>query len=197
MKKQKKSLNLRRKKIKNNALGENPRWSVFFSWFMITITLAQYIATPSLLAETVEEKLFPRQNTEDAFERQVPQRRERAPVSPRVVDPMAGKQTKDIGMGKIPYKDPRLSCLLSLIIPGGGEFYLRRDVKGVMFCISTTTVYLLSFYYLYLGFTSGTKSNLWTGVVGTVLGGILHVVGMVESYNDAVEINEARYYFSE
>ncbi|MCB1145863.1 MAG: hypothetical protein KDK38_03620 [Leptospiraceae bacterium] len=164
--------------------------------FLMAVTLVQYSITPSLLAQTVEDQVFSNEE-KDPFEN-TPRRVVNEPS--RVSAPedmMSDKKAQDAGIGKIPYKDPRLACLLSLILPGGGEFYLRKDVKGIAFCLSTTTVYLLSFYYLYLGLTSGTQSNLWTGVVGSVLGGILHVVGMVESYNDAVIINEARYYFSE
>jgi hypothetical protein len=93
------------------------------------------------------------------------------------------------------YKDPRLSCLLS-IFPGAGHFYLRKDLKGALFCLAVFSNYTLGGYYLYkYSITSGStkKSNLIYGGVFMLIGGIIHAINMVEAYNDAIEINERLY----
>ena len=96
------------------------------------------------------------------------------------------------------YKDPRLSCLLSTILPGGGHIYLRKDLKGTMFCISTASAYAIGGYYLYQGYSPSAsettqKNGLVYGAIATIIGAILHAVGIVEAYNDAIEINESYY----
>jgi len=93
------------------------------------------------------------------------------------------------------YKDPRLSCILS-IFPGAGHFYLKEDMKGGLFCIAVFSNYALGGYYLYkYSTTSGAtkKSNLIYGGVFMLLGAIIHAINMVEAYNDAIDINENKY----
>lgn len=99
-------------------------------------------------------------------------------------------------------KDPRLACMLSLIVPGGGHIYLREDLKGISFCLFTGLGYASSGYYLYLalyGDLSQTemKSKLIISGLLFVVSAIIHVVGIVEAYNDALEINEKRFYYGE
>ena len=97
---------------------------------------------------------------------------------------------------KIPYKDPRLACLMSFIIPGGGgHFYLRNDIKGVTFCVGLTLGYAAALFYMYSGTLGGKgKSSLIIGGLVGLISIVIHVVSMVEAYNDAVKINEARFY---
>ncbi len=97
-------------------------------------------------------------------------------------------------------RDPRLACLLSLIIPGGGHIYLRSDLKGVGFCLFSATFYGLSGYYIYSaikGDYAGTekKSRMVISGLLFVVAAIVHVVGIVEAYNDAIEINEKRVFY--
>lgn len=164
--------------IQNTSLG------------FLLIFLAQIFVTPSLFSVSLEERLR-NENAGSGYTRS------EEPQEP-AADPLAGKSAVVI-KDKVVYKDPRLSCILSFIVPGMGEYYLRNDIKGTIFFLTTTTVYLLSFYYLYLGFISGPsgKDKLIIGGIGSVAAMVLHIVGIVESYNDAVEINEARFYMSE
>lgn len=99
-------------------------------------------------------------------------------------------------------KDPRLACMLSLIVPGGGQIYLREDLKGITFCLLTGASYSVAGYYMYLalfGDNSGTerKSKLIISGLLFVVGAIIHIVGVVEAYNDANQINEKRFYYGE
>lgn len=99
-----------------------------------------------------------------------------------------------------PQRDPRLACLLSLIIPGGGHIYLREDLKGAAFCILTGASYGTAAYYFYQAYKgdyegSEKKSKLVIGGLFAMIGAIVHVVGIVEAYNDAVEINERNFYY--
>jgi hypothetical protein len=108
----------------------------------------------------------------------------------------SGRTTENVQKESAPYKDPRLACLLSFIIPGGGgQFYLRNDVKAVVFCLGVSIGYLASAYFLFTGFLPSTGgSNFVIGAITGLVGLVIHIVSMVESYNNAVEINEARFY---
>lgn len=149
---------------------------------MFVFTLDFYF-TRAAMGVTVEEqagrKRRKRQTYSDEFTRKAPARRDRK-----------GAQNKD----------PRLACLLSLIVPGGGHIYLRKDIKGIGFCLLTTSFYSASGYYLYRTISKGADGSekkskfVITGVLFAV-GVIFHVVGIVEAYNDTIEINETRYYY--
>ncbi|RME93317.1 MAG: hypothetical protein D6767_01225 [Candidatus Hydrogenedentota bacterium] len=151
----------------------------------------QLILSPCLYGITLEEKLGKREVQEDTFA-------DREVVNNNTANELEGK-TAVVVKDKVIYKDPRLSCILSFMVPGMGEYYLRNDVKGTIFFLTTTSTYALSFYYLYTGLRGGSagKNQLIIGSIGTVAALVLHIVGMVESYNDAVEINEARFYMTE
>ena len=96
--------------------------------------------------------------------------------------------------------DPRLACLLSLIIPGGGHIYLRKDLTGIGIFMSTLVGYSFAGYYLYVGLDDDAsdtekKSKLVISGLLFTVAIIVHIVGIVEAYNDAIEINEERFYF--
>ncbi|MCP4135693.1 MAG: hypothetical protein GY754_32295 [bacterium] len=98
-------------------------------------------------------------------------------------------------------KDPRLACLLSLMIPGGGgQIYLRKDLKGIGFCLATSAGYGLTGYYLYnyfLGSATDTdiKSKFIISGLLLTISIVIHVVGIIEAYSDAEEMNKENYYY--
>ncbi|MCS6985525.1 MAG: hypothetical protein NZM25_10435 [Leptospiraceae bacterium] len=160
-------------------------------FFLLYITIELLFAV-ALHAVTVEQQVFSTEE-KDPFART---------TSPRPQAPLQemGKTPTMPQMGLVPYKDPRLACLLSLILPGSGEIYLRKDLKGATFCLATAATYTVAFYYYYAAFVQPAalqRQGLLIGSVALLAGAIIHIVSMVESYNDAVQINEARYYFSE
>lgn len=169
----------------------------FVSAFLAGTILLQYFITPAALAVSVEQQVFSGEEKDPFQKASNPSAARSNSSDTNVLD---GKSATVAGMQQVPYKDPRLACLLSLMLPGSGEVYLRKDLKGITFCLATATTYLLSFYYLYLGFlgpAADQRKNMIIGSVGFIAGVIIHIVSMVESYNDAVQINEARYFFSE
>lgn len=95
-------------------------------------------------------------------------------------------------------KDPRLACLLSLVIPGGGHIYLRRDLKGIGFCLAAGTGYTVTGYYLYRSFVRDKGSDFKSKVIVSGLlffiSALIHVVGIVEAYSDAEEMNKRSFY---
>ncbi len=144
-------------------------------------------AVPAVFAVTVEEEAgrkgkAPRRDYEydSDFRRKVPERRER-----------------EYERGE---KDPRLACLLSIIVPGGGHVYLNREFKGVAFCLTTVSFYGAAVYF-YLRSTNSdlseteSRSNAVIAGVLLVIAAIFHTVGIVEAYNDAIDVNEKRYYY--
>ncbi len=152
---------------------------------VLVVFLMNFYVLPSVFAVTVEEQAGKSTKEsvasgDDEFVRKTPARR------------AAG------GAGE--EKDPRLACLLSLVIPGGGQIYLKKDLKGVAFFSLTVVGYSAAGYYLYNGLTgdvSGAekKSKIVISGLFFLLGIIFHVVGVVEAYNDAIEINEKSYYY--
>ncbi len=98
--------------------------------------------------------------------------------------------------GKSGRKDPRLACLLSLIVPGGGQVYLRRDVKGISFFLCAAAGYSVGGFFLYRAFTGDSskfKTNMAVFGVMFMVGIIFHVVAVVEAYTDAKRINQQYY----
>ncbi len=88
-------------------------------------------------------------------------------------------------------KDPRLACLLSLMLPGAGHIYLRKDLKGTGFCLAAGTGYSFAGYFLYdaVAGSSGNRSDYIMSGLFFLIASIIHVTGIVEAYNDTVEYN--------
>ncbi len=105
------------------------------------------------------------------------------------------KVIKRKGSVTVMKKDPRLSCILSLIVPGSGHIYLRKDLKGVGFCLAAGAAYGAAGYYAYDSFAGSGKDSsdnsklIITGLI-FFIAAIIHVVGIIESYNDAETINK-------
>ncbi len=152
--------------------------------FIVLLFVLHFHAVPAIYSITVEERAGKRAEGapaySDDFARKVPERR----------DGNTGREGRA----------PRLACLLSLIVPGGGHIYLREDLKGAGFCLLTGAAYGVSGYYLYQAFAGDyegaqKKSKMVISGLFFVVGAILHVVGIVEAYNDAIEINERGFYY--
>ncbi len=98
--------------------------------------------------------------------------------------------------------NPRLVCLLSVIMPGGGHFYLNQDAKGLSFCIAAGIGYTATGYFLIKASFSDTGSTeyknylLMTGFL-FFMTLIIHFVGIVEAYSDADEINKRKLFGSD
>jgi len=156
-----------------------------FSLSVLVIFSMNIYVLPSVFAVTVEEQAG--KNTKDSIS---------------TSDDEFVKKTlaRRASAGSAEEKDPRLACLLSLIVPGGGQIYLKKDLKGVTFFSLTVVGYSAAGYYLYkalAGDVSGAekKSKIVISGLFFLLGIIFHVVGVVEAYNDAIEINEKSYYY--
>lgn len=97
------------------------------------------------------------------------------------------KKTKEI--------NPRLVCLLSVVMPGGGHFYLGNDTKGIAFCLAAGFGYTASGFFLIKTMLAETGSVqfrnylLLTGFLFFITL-IVHFVGIIEAYSDAEEINK-------
>jgi len=91
--------------------------------------------------------------------------------------------------------NPRLVCLLSVVMPGGGHFYLNQDAKGLSFCIAAGIGYTATGYFLIkttfsdLGSREHKNYLLMTGFL-FFMTLIIHFVAIVEAYSDADELNK-------
>jgi hypothetical protein len=97
--------------------------------------------------------------------------------------------------------NPRLVCLLSVIMPGGGHFYLNQDAKGLSFCIAAGIGYTATGYFLIKASFSDTGSTEYKNYL--LMAGflffmtlIIHFVGVIEAYSDADEINKRKLFGS-
>lgn len=153
------------------------------SVLIIIIFSTQMFILPSLYAITIEEQAGKRTGTataNDEFNRKAPARR--------------------MYSGGRDEKDPRLACLLSLIVPGGGQIYLKKDIKGIALFSLTVAGYSSAGYYLYKAYNDGAegsekKSKILISGLLFLVGVVFHVVGIVEAYNDTIEINKQKFYY--
>jgi hypothetical protein len=164
-------------------MNKSTNFYKIFSWFFAIIFIIT--SSTALFAISVESLTKPEDKTYQGQSSKTAQESE-----------FAGKVIEHQAKPKAPYKDPRLACLLSMLVPpgGGGHFYLRQDMKGVLFCLGVSVGYLASAYFIFLGFTNSSTSSYVIGTISGLVGIIVHIVSMVEAYNDAIEINEAQYY---
>lgn len=159
-------------------------WKRALALVLLGFFTAHFYLIPSLYAVTVEEAAGKKERT-----------------APHYYDELGTKAQERRDSKAVPQeKDPRLACMLSLIVPGGGHIYLRQDLKGISFCLLSVVGYSASGYYLYAGLFGNSsdterKSMLIVSGLLFVIAAIVHVVGMVEAYNDAIEINEKRFYY--
>jgi hypothetical protein len=93
------------------------------------------------------------------------------------------------------FKDPRLACLLSVMMPGAGHLYLRDDIKGMGFCLLTMSGYSATGYFGYDAFygagASGDFVSRFT-IPGVFLfvSTAVHAVSIIEAHADAEEHNK-------
>lgn len=91
--------------------------------------------------------------------------------------------------------NPRLVCLLSVIVPGGGHFYLNNDIKGIGFCLAGGIGYTATGYFMFkttmadIGSIAFKNYVLLTGFLFFITF-IVHFVGIIEAYSDAEELNK-------
>ncbi len=92
---------------------------------------------------------------------------------------------------------PRLACLLSVVMPGGGHFYLNNDVKGIGFCLAAGVGYTATGYFMVKTMLSDLGSIAFKNYL--LLSGflffitvIIHFVGIIEAYSDADEMNKKK-----
>lgn len=109
------------------------------------------------------------------------------------------REYADIHLSKKQDKDPRLACLLSLTIPGSGHIYLRKDLKGMGFCLAAGIGYTLTGYFIYkfyFGSGKNESSNKKMTVTGLILLStlVVHVVSIIEAYSDGEKLTKKRIY---
>lgn len=111
-----------------------------------------------------------------------------------------GKKVKDKPLIKPDDKEeinPRLVCLLSVLMPGGGHFYLNNDVKGMGFCLAAGIGYTATGFFMVKTMLAETGSAeyknymLLTGFL-LFITLIIHIVGIIEAYTDAEELNKEK-----
>ena len=98
--------------------------------------------------------------------------------------------------------NPRLVCLLSVIMPGGGHFYMNNDAKGMSFCLAAGAGYTLTGFFMIKTMLADRGSVAYKNYI--LLTGflffitlVIHFVGIIEAYSDADEINKKNLFESE
>lgn len=96
---------------------------------------------------------------------------------------------------KIDEVNPRLVCLLSVVMPGGGHFYLNNDIKGTGFCIAAGIGYTATGFFMIKtmlaerGSVAYKNYILLTGFLFFITI-VIHFVGIIEAYSDADQMNK-------
>ncbi|HPS59604.1 MAG TPA: hypothetical protein PK514_16000 [Spirochaetota bacterium] len=107
----------------------------------------------------------------------------------------AEEKSGEGGTKKVKEINPRLVCLLSVVMPGGGHFYLGNDTKGIAFCFAAGAGYTAAGFFFIktmladVGSVEHRNYLLLTGFVFFITL-IVHFVGIIEAYSDAEEINK-------
>lgn len=90
---------------------------------------------------------------------------------------------------------PRLVCLLSVMLPGGGHFYMNNDAKGMSFCLAAGVGYTVTGFFMVKAMLADRGTVAYKNYI--LLSGflffitlIIHFVGIIEAYSDADEINK-------
>ena len=178
---------LKRKNIRFRPMNNTKKYFRVVSAITLAIfTLSLYVL-PSAFSITVAEQA----------------RKAKKKTAPSFYDDFSKKTPERRDFDRFQQKkDPRLACLLSLMTPGAGHIYLRQDLKGIAILGTSFIGYSCAGYYLYT--SMGDDSSSGEGKSKMIISGLLflvafiiHVVGIVEAYNDAIEINEEEFYFGD
>lgn len=91
--------------------------------------------------------------------------------------------------------NPRLVCLLSAILPGGGHFYMNNDAKGMSFCLAAGAGYTVTGFFMVKTMLAdrgsvGYKNYLLLTGFLFFITLVIHFVGIIEAYSDADEMNK-------
>lgn len=158
------------------------RLNLLFSSFAAVIVIALLLSPLSLNAITIE----------DAVDSRAKAGSEKKSPAQDITESSRDEVELDL---KHEYKDPRLACLLSVMMPGAGHIYLRQDLKGGGFCLLTGVSYSLAGYYIFNAMSgSGAEGDLASRFtipgIFIFLSAAVHVVAIVEAHADAEEFNK-------
>lgn len=166
--------------------------------FVISIFFSSMYALPSLTAITLGE--IKSDKTADAVKKEsviddaAIQKNEKD--KKEVTPDEKNKDRKKTGNSKKAKEiNPRLVCLLSVVMPGGGHFYLGNDTKGITFCLAAGLGYTVSGFFFVrtmladIGSVQHRNYLLLTGFFFFITL-IVHFVGIIEAYSDAEDLNK-------
>lgn len=171
---------------------------------VISIFFSSMYALPSLTAITLGE--IKSEKSADTVKKDVvvddtaiqKNDKDKKAVTPEVNNKDKKKISEKPGTGnskKAKEINPRLVCLLSVVMPGGGHFYLGNDTKGIAFCLAAGLGYTVSGFFFVrtmladIGSVQHRNYLLLTGFFFFITL-IVHFVGIIEAYSDAEEINK-------
>lgn len=163
--------------------------SIYFSPSLSAITLGE-IKPDSQESEVVKK------NEDSSYQKKKVQDERKADMSP---DKKNGFERRSGNKDEI---NPRLVCLLSVLMPGGGQFYLNNDTKGIGFCLAAGVGYTATGFFMVKTMLADTGSVayknylLLTGFL-FFISLVIHIVGIIEAYSDADELNKEKLFGSE
>lgn len=173
-----------------------------FTLFIIIIFSFSFYLIPSLSAMTLGE-IKSDEKEERAYDEQVNDQQKDdtlkkhdepdGKIADKASDKKKNDSPKKVNRGR--EVSPRLVCLLSVIMPGGGHFYLNNDSKGIAFCLAAGVGYTASGFFMVKttlaedGSVEYRNYLLLTGFLFFITL-IIHFVGIIEAYSDAEEINK-------
>lgn len=161
----------------------------------IFVFLTSIYFIPSLSAITLGEIKPDKQESESVKAKTDSEmQNKKMPADKKEENPPAKKDEQD---RKIDEVNPRLVCLLSVIMPGGGHFYLNNDIKGTGFCLAAGIGYTATGFFMIKTMLAETGSVAYKNYI--LLTGflffitiVIHFVGIIEAYSDADQLNRER-----
>jgi hypothetical protein len=161
--------------------------------FMMSIYLVPSISAITLgeiKPDKKESESVKKTDDAESLKKKMPEEKKAEQPPVKKAEPEKNNERKD-------EVNPRLVCLLSVIMPGGGHFYLNNDVKGLGFCLAAGIGYTATGFFMVKTMLSDTGSVAYKNYL--LLTGFLffitivvHFVGIIEAYSDADAMNKEK-----
>jgi len=97
-----------------------------------------------------------------------------------------------LSLDTLNYKSPKKSVLLSTLIPGGGQFYNEKMLKGFIISSIDISSFSLFLYNTYKYNTTKQENYYWSSISYFIAFFAIKMFSIVDAYIDSKMINAKR-----